>query len=925
MDVTNEGTFTQTTFSNASGGFVGDFVNETGATLNLALSYYWSWMNFRSGLVNDGDVVMTSGTGGSELVLNARDADTINQTITNTGTLWSKSGTATHWIYGDIDNQVGGLIDIDKQLIHSGDLTNAGILDIAAGLSGDAYYTYGDVTNSGSISIGAGSQARFYDTDLVDNTGGNLFVGSGATLILAKSAGVTNLGSTGNVSGNGQISFTGYNGVLNLDGDWTTGVVDEPTLNFGNGARTLIHSGADDVVANYDTFTNAAGVVMNVSADIFYMDFVNAGTLNTAGQFQAANAFKGTFENQLGGTVNIVRVAYADWTTFENGIVNAGDIVMTSGSGGSALVLNARDGGNVLQTITNTGTIWSQSGTATHWIYGDIDNQVGGLIDIDKQLIHTGDLTNAGSFDIAADLSGNAYYVYGDVTNTGSISIGANSTARFYDTDTFDNTAGNLFVDAGATLAIDTGSSVTNLGGTGNLSGGGQITFNGYNGVVYLDSDWTNGAIDEPSLEFGNGARTYVRSGNDDLPVNFDTFTNASGHTMGLAADIVQMDFVNAGTVNANGQFQAATVFAGGFENQFGATFNLTQGYADSSVSFQTGIVNAGTITLTSAVYGGLYNGNIVLNARDGGNVVQAITNTGTIWSVDSPGTHSIYGDLDNQAGALLDIDKTLTLSIGDFSSSGTIDVETDAWIYFASASSTISLDGTLSVTTVGTPTAGDNHTLQNYATTTWDGNFDHITGLDLGGGLVFDTNDYTADGTVVVTAKAITVGGDANANALSGTGAADVIHGYGDNDTIDTLGLADLAYGGLGDDSFEISDTSFGRIDGGEGFDSLVVNAASLDVTGLRGDQLEALEAIDLGASDAVGRTLTIDDILIGAATDGDDLLIIEGDDLDSVDLGSSGVPGDWSTSGGDFYTTYTHTSGVMAEIDNDIDVTLV
>jgi hypothetical protein len=180
-------------------------------------------------------------------------------------------------------------------------------------------------------------------------------------------------------------------------------------------------------------------------------------------------------------------------------------------------------------------------------------------------------------------------------------------------------------------------------------------------------------------------------------------------------------------------------------------------------------------------------------------------------------------------------------------------------------------------------------------------------------------------DGKVIVTAKAVTVSGDGAANSLSGTGAADLIHGYDGNDDIDTLGLGDLVYGGLGDDEFEIGDTSFARIDDGDGTDTLRLTGNSLSLTGLRGDKLEGIEAVDLGDGDGVGRTLTLDDILIGAATDGDDILTIDGDSSDYVNLGSSGATTDWTSSIGATYTTYTHVSGVVAEIDNDINTTLL
>ena len=82
-------------------------------------------------------------------------------------------------------------------------------------------------------------------------------------------------------------------------------------------------------------------------------------------------------------------------------------------------------------------------------------------------------------------------------------------------------------------------------------------------------------------------------------------------------------------------------------------------------------------------------------------------------------------------------------------------------------------------------------------------------------------------------------LGGDPGQETFAG--------GRGD-DVIDTGGGADVAYGGQGDDTIVVDDLDFMRVDGGLGYDTLIVDAAgSLDLTTIGRARILELEHFEL------------------------------------------------------------------------------
>ncbi|MCA3277213.1 MAG: FG-GAP repeat protein, partial [Roseomonas sp.] len=97
-----------------------------------------------------------------------------------------------------------------------------------------------------------------------------------------------------------------------------------------------------------------------------------------------------------------------------------------------------------------------------------------------------------------------------------------------------------------------------------------------------------------------------------------------------------------------------------------------------------------------------------------------------------------------------------------------------------------------------------------------------------------------------------VTHAGTAAADALTGTGNADVIVAGQGNDTLIGQGGADALEGGAGNDRIAVGDLSFLRVDGGSGTDTLALTGTglTLDLAAIADTKLRSIEAIDLGGN---------------------------------------------------------------------------
>ena len=211
----------------------------------------------------------------------------------------------------------------------------------------------------------------------------------------------------------------------------------------------------------------------------------------------------------------------------------------------------------------------------------------------------------------------------------------------------------------------------------------------------------------------------------------------------------------------------------------------------------------------------------------------------------------------------------------------------------------------------------------------TMNGEFDDITGLDVGGGVVLDA--IQSENGVTLTGRAVTHQGTAADDTLTGTSGDDVFVGGDGGDFMLGGGGADLMHGGSGDDVFVAADAGFGRIDGGDGVDTVRLDGAgqSFDLGGVRGDQINAIEAFDLtGTGD---NTLTLDADMVLSATRGanaltgaDNSLVIDGDAGDAVDAGAGWANTGTVTIGGDGYSVYESAdNGAQLFVNDNVTMT--
>ncbi|KSW22723.1 MULTISPECIES: FG-GAP-like repeat-containing protein [unclassified Pseudomonas] len=177
-------------------------------------------------------------------------------------------------------------------------------------------------------------------------------------------------------------------------------------------------------------------------------------------------------------------------------------------------------------------------------------------------------------------------------------------------------------------------------------------------------------------------------------------------------------------------------------------------------------------------------------------------------------------------------------------------------------------------------------------------------------GSIALLTHSYTVGddeiwaGTTSPGASAIENGVD----IISGGQGNDIIHGIGTDTTgtTDTSVQHDVAMGGAGNDTIGLAGTTFTRVDGGLGIDTLKFEASGLqlDLTSY-GTRVKGFEIFDLGSSqEGSGNntlSLRLSDVLKQVDTTSDEVpnLMIKGDGTSTVDLAETVGSGGWEVSG--------------------------
>ncbi|MCV4112216.1 Ig-like domain-containing protein [Pseudomonas aeruginosa] len=168
-----------------------------------------------------------------------------------------------------------------------------------------------------------------------------------------------------------------------------------------------------------------------------------------------------------------------------------------------------------------------------------------------------------------------------------------------------------------------------------------------------------------------------------------------------------------------------------------------------------------------------------------------------------------------------------------------------------------------------------------------------------------------------------IDVNGTSGDDVLSGAnGSSEHINGGDGSDLIFNVGTGDHVVAGNGNDTIQITATDFVSIDGGAGFDTLVLaNGIDLDYNAVGVGTLSNLERIDLGKGDG-GSVLTLTAAEVDVITDANNTLQITGENNDTLNVVGAVNTGTTQLINGITYDVYTFGSTTLLIEDNTVQV---
>ncbi|MFO1786841.1 Ig-like domain-containing protein [Pseudomonas aeruginosa] len=168
-----------------------------------------------------------------------------------------------------------------------------------------------------------------------------------------------------------------------------------------------------------------------------------------------------------------------------------------------------------------------------------------------------------------------------------------------------------------------------------------------------------------------------------------------------------------------------------------------------------------------------------------------------------------------------------------------------------------------------------------------------------------------------------IDVNGTSGDDVLSGAnGSSEHINGGDGSDLIFNVDTGDHVVAGNGNDTIQITATDFVSIDGGAGFDTLVLaNGIDLDYNAVGVGTLSNLERIDLGKGDS-GSVLALTAAEVDAITDANNTLQITGENNDTLNVVGAVNTGTTQLINGITYDVYTFGSTTLLIEDNTVQV---
>lgn len=490
--------------------------------------------------------------------------------------------------------------------------------------SGGTFLQTGGTHNVNRLSVGrlGGSNGTFTlgGGSLVTAT--DVFVGEDGNGVFGQTGGVHSVAGNLNVASNpGSAGSYTANAALNAANIYVGG---RPAGAGGTGTFSVSGSNAIVTVPGTIKIYNTAGNSFGFSSGT-----VNVGAINVNG---VSSLF-----NWTGGTLNITNDLALD---------SGAAPTSTTAAFGSSLSLSStkilKVTGN--ETIGGTGTFnlslgSSGSGAAAHVVTGNVTLKPGGTISgsggnlMCASLIQAGGSIN-GTFRNLSTFTYQSGSFSGTLINNGTVTFGSALSVN-----TLQNEA-SMTISAGQLLST-TGSGITNSGtltanagsiSTGTFTNTGNTTFNA-GGFTSFSTTITNSGsfvMNGGSIPSGSvtNSGTFVQNGGT---ISVNTFTNSVSGNM-TAHGLFGGQLVNHGTLTVDGAFT--------FTNSFTAT--------------QDGVVQ-GVGTISNSTGFASFN-------NSAGGVINSITPNGTL----------VINNLStNNAGAVVNVGPTSTLSLASGNGTG--------------------------------------------------------------------------------------------------------------------------------------------------------------------------------------------------------------------------------------------------------------
>jgi len=487
--------------------------------------------------------------------------------------------------------------------------------------------------------------------DLIVRTGGTLNIGSAANSVFL-TAGDRLLIATGPGVGNGDVVVNGAGSRLDALGTGVQSIASAGhtgTLDIINGATANIGTnGTLDVGNSSNSATNAFVTVSGGST-------FNTGNLNIANNTNSTSGM---------GTMTITGSS----STITQTLAGA-DLTIGSASGGTGTLII--ESGGTFTTGTGTTTI-NATGTVNVGLIGGTFNANGPMIidggTLERSALATFNLASGLTLTASNDAQVNFFGLGGYNINNGT-TLEINSGADFFAVGLkvgISSGNGTLVVDGEDSTVISNGNDAFGFNGntanvtfrnqaTGTLQNLGLADANsaGGTGTLAIESGATV-TTGNLTVAVGSGATTMgmltIEGTNSSLTQN-----GASNLTVGHASSgSATIDIQDGGTfttgtgtttINPTGTVNVGLVGGGGGAFNANGPMNIDGG----TVNLASGALSAGTITLNSGNFN-FTGGTLSVETFDGDLTVQG---SGILAPGNSPGTTSVTGNYDQQAGTL--------------------------------------------------------------------------------------------------------------------------------------------------------------------------------------------------------------------------------------------------------------------------------